>query len=87
MRLGFYSPTVQKRRFVSRLTAILRGRSSSQDRDDLIPRMKRFMRDTVETANRESLMDNMLRLRSKKWHAYCNRCSQPQKRLLNLITV
>jgi hypothetical protein len=38
-------------------------------------------------ARRESVMDNMLRLRSKKGHAYCNSCSQPQKRLLNLITV
>jgi hypothetical protein len=32
-------------------------------------------------------MDNMLRLRSEKRHAYCNRCSQPQRRFLNLITV
>jgi hypothetical protein len=51
---------------------------SSQDRDHLIPRMKRFMRGTVKTANHELLMDNMLRLRSKKWHACCNRCLQPQ---------
>ena len=43
--------------------------------------MKRFMRGTVETANHESLMDNTLRLRSKKWHAYCNTFSQPQKRV------
>ena len=49
--------------------------------------MKRFMRGTVKTSNRESLMDNMLGLQSNKWHACCNRCSQQQKRLLNLITV
>ena len=49
--------------------------------------MNRFMRGTVKTSNRESLMDNMLGLQSNKWHACCNRCSQQQKRLLNLITV
>jgi len=32
-------------------------------------------------------MDNMLQLRSEKRHAYCNRCSQPQRRFLNPITV
>src|SRR5690242_9976294 len=49
--------------------------------------MQRFSVALLVPPNRESLTDNMLGFQSNKWHACCNRCSQPAKRLLNLITV